>query len=173
MQTTSTLTKAATEKLQAQLSFGFLGGAFGTGGSVKAEHQSSGETKADSEDEKKNSYTYTVHAMGPAATNPAIFQKLLSYNSTWALIDRGPHQAYIPIWELLRDFGSDYEKEAKVLLDTWLKVENERKENSKELKKLHQKRKKAEDVRQQLKQLRKEYEERVCILCHYISIVLL
>ena len=65
---------------------------------MKAEHQSSsGEKRADQEDDEKVSYTYTVHAMGPAATNPAIFQKLLSYNSTWALIDRGPPQAYIPI----------------------------------------------------------------------------
>ena len=106
VQKTTTLTKAATEKLQTQMSFGFLGGAFGIGGSVKAEHQeSTGQTQGEQEDQKKTSYTYTVHAMGPAATNPVVFQKLLSYNSTWALIDRGPHEAYIPIWELLRNMG--------------------------------------------------------------------
>ncbi|CAH3024251.1 unnamed protein product, partial [Porites evermanni] len=110
VQKTTTLTKAATEKLQAQMSFGFLGGAFGIGGSVKAEHQgSTGETQAEQEDQKKTSYTYTVHAMGPAATNPVVFQKLLAYNSTWALIDRGPHEAYMPIWELLRSLGGKFE----------------------------------------------------------------
>ena len=78
------------------MSFVFLDGAFGIGGSVKAEHQgSTGETRAEQEDQKKTSYTYTVHAMGPAAINPVVFQKLLAYNSTWALIDRGPHEAYI------------------------------------------------------------------------------
>ena len=83
VQKTTTLTKAATEKLQTQMSFGFLGGAFGIGGSVKAEHQeSTGETQGEQEDQKKTSYTYTVHAMGPAVTNPVVFQKLLSYNST-------------------------------------------------------------------------------------------
>ena len=71
------------------MSFGFLGGAFGIGGSVKAGNQrSTGETQGEREDQKKTSYTYTVHAMGPVVS-----QKLLSYNSTWALIDRGPHEA--------------------------------------------------------------------------------
>ena len=106
VQKTTTLTKAATEKLQTQMSFGFLGGAFGIGGSVKSEYQgSTGETQAEREDQKKTSYTYTVHAMEPAATNPVVLQKLLSYNSTWALIDRGPNEAYILISELLRNMG--------------------------------------------------------------------
>ena len=78
VQKTTSLTKAATEKSQAQMSFGFLDGAFGIGGSVKAEHQgSTGETRAE-QDQKKTSYTYTVHAMGSAATNPVVFQKLLA-----------------------------------------------------------------------------------------------
>lgn len=164
VQKTTTLTKAATEKLQTQMSFGFLGGAFGIGGSVKAEHQgSTGETQAEQEDQKKTSYTYTVHAMGPAATNPVVFQKLLSYNSTWALIDRGPHEAYIPIWELLRNLGGSYDDAAQVLKATWDEEEEKKKEVSKELKKFYDKRRKKEDVRMELQELSKEYQERVCI----------
>ena len=164
VQKTTTLTKAATEKLQTQMSFGFLGGAFGIGGSVKAEHQeSTGKTQGEQEDQKKTSYTYTVHAMGPAATNPVVFQKLLSYNSTWALIDRGPHEAYIPIWELLRNLGGSYEDAAQVLEVTWDEEEEKKKEVSKELKKFYDKRRKKEDVRMELQELSKEYQERVCI----------
>ena len=164
VQKTTTLTKAATEKLQTQMSFGFLGGAFGIGGSVKAEHQeSTGKTQGEQEDQKKTSYTYTVHAMGPAATNPVVFQKLLSYNSTWALIDRGPHEAYIPIWELLRNLGGSYEDAAQVLEATWDEEEEKKKEVSKELKKFYDKRRKKEDVRMELQELSKEYQERVCI----------
>ena len=163
VQKTTTLTKAATEKLQAQMSFGFLGGAFGIGGSVKAEHQgSTGETQAEQEDQKKTSYTYTVHAMGPAATNPVVFQKLLAYNSTWALIDRGPHEAYIPIWELLRSLGGSYEDAAQVLEATWNEEEETKKEVSKQLKKIYDKRRKKEDVRKELEELSKEYQARVC-----------
>ena len=136
VQKTTTLTKAATEKLQTQMSFGFLGGAFGIGGSVKAEHQeSTGETQGEQEDQKKTSYTYTVHAMGPAATNPVVFQKLLSYNSTWALIDRGPHEAYIPIWELLRNLAGSYDDAAQVLEATRDEEEETKKEVSKQLRK--------------------------------------
>ena len=164
VQKTTTLTKAATEKLQTQMSFGFLGGAFGIGGSVKAEHQeSTGQTQGEQEDQKKTSYTYTVHAMGPAATNPVVFQKLLSYNSTWALIDRGPHETYIPIWELLRNQGGSYEDAAQVLEATWDKEEEKKKKVSKELKKFYDKRRKKEDVRMELQELSKEYQERVCI----------
>ena len=164
VQKTTTLTKAATEKLQTQMSFGFLGGAFGIGGSVKAEHQeSTGKTQGEQEDQKKTSYTYTVHAMGPAATNPVVFQKLLSYNSTWALIDRGPHEAYIPIWELLRNLGGSYEDAAQVLEATWDEEEEKKKEVSKELKKFYDKRRKKEDVRMELQELSREYQERVCI----------
>ena len=145
------------------MSFGFLGGAFGIGGSVKAEHQGiTGETQVEQEDQKKTSYTYTVHAMGPAATNPVVFQKLLSYNSTWALIDRGPHEAYIPIWELLRNLGGSYEDVVQVLEATWDEEEETKKEVRKQLKKMHDKRRKKEDVRKELEELSKEYQARVC-----------
>ena len=164
VQKTTTLTKAATEKLQTQMSFGFLGGAFGIGGSVKAGNQrSTGETQGEQEDQKKTSYTYTVHAMGPAATNPVVSQKLLSYNSTWALIDRGPHEAYIPIWELLRNLGGSNDDAAQVLKATWDEDEEKKKEVSKELKKFYDKRRKKEDVRIELQELSKEYQGRVCI----------
>ena len=141
---------------------------------MKAEHQSSsGVKRADQEVDEKVSYTYTVHAMGPAATNPAIFQKLLSYNSTWALIDRGPPQAYIPIWELLRDLGSDYEEAAQLLEETWHEEEQKKRETSEKLKKFNEKRKKVEDVRVQLKERKKEYMERVSIPCDFITLVII
>ena len=65
--------------------------------------------------------------MGPAATNPATFSKLLANNSTWALIDRGSQHAYIPVWELIRDLGSGYEDVAKILEDTWCQDEKRKK----------------------------------------------
>jgi hypothetical protein len=44
---------------------------------------------------------------------------LLANNSTWALIDRGSPNAYLPIWELIRDLGSDFEEAAGILERTW------------------------------------------------------
>ena len=126
---TTKLTEAAVENLKGQISVGFLSGAFGIGGSATGEHTStkgrSGETHRESNTEN---FTYSVRSMGPPATNPSTFHKLLSYNSTWALIDRGSFQGYIPVWELLRELGSEYEAAAQVLEGTWYKDENNRKE---------------------------------------------
>ena len=80
--------------------------------------------------------------MGPAATNPVVFQKLLAYNSTWALIDRGPHEAYIPIWELLRNLAGSYDDAAQVLEATRDEEEETKKEVSKQLKEIYDKRRK-------------------------------
>lgn len=128
---TSKLTEMAAQRLQGQISVGFLGGAFGIGASISGEHSSSsGETRAKEEEAEDTSYTYSFQAMGPAATNPATFTKLLANNSTWALIDRGSHHAYIPVWELLRDLGKDFDEAAQVLEDTWREDEKKNKQKS-------------------------------------------
>ena len=114
---TSTLTEAAVIHLKTQIAAGFLSGALGIEGSAIGEYSSAGG-RGEGNHSKSNpeSFTYSVKSMGPAATNPVTFFKLLSYNSTWALIDRGIVKGYyIPVWELLRrDLGSEYEAAANV-----------------------------------------------------------
>lgn len=122
------LTEAAVDHLNAQISLGFLGGAFGIGASVTGEH-TTGSGKTDEKHETSESYrfTYSVKSMDPPATNPSTFHQLLSYNSTWALIDRGSFEGYIPVWELIRDLGKEFEGAASVLEKTWCKDEKARK----------------------------------------------
>lgn len=127
---TSTLTEAAVTHLKAQIAVGFLSGAFGIGGSATGEYTSAeGRSEGSHGESNTESFTYSVKSMGPAATNPATFLKLLSYNSTWALIDRGSVKGYIPVWELLRDIGSEYEAAANVLENTWTFDESQRRQN--------------------------------------------
>ncbi len=124
---TSELTQKAALKLQGQISFGLVGGVYGIGGSITGEHsRSSGEAKGHDEETDDVSYTFTSQAMGPSTTSPASFINLLKNNSTWALIDRGSLNAYLPIWELIRDLGSEFEIAAKTLEETWHKDEEER-----------------------------------------------
>ena len=127
-QETSILTDKAAQQLQGQLSIGFLGGTFGIAASTTGEHSSSsGETKAVNNQGDDVSYTFSSQTMGPATTNPVLFSKLLSNNSTWALIDRGSQNAFIPLWELLRDLGSDFDAVADVLEKTWIDDEIKKK----------------------------------------------
>ena len=127
MKGTSVLTEKAAQHLQGQLSFGFLGGMFGIGLSIRGEHSSSsGKTEAHEKEAEDISYTFSSQAMGPATTNPAAFNTLLSNNSTWAIIDRGSQNAYLPMWELIRDLGSDFKDAATFLEYTWRKDEAER-----------------------------------------------
>ena len=97
--------------------------------------------------------------MGPAATNPATFLKLLSYNSTWALIDRGSVKGYIPVWELLRDLGSEYEAAAKVLEETWNFDENQRRKDWEVLKKNEEEQKEKEEEQKKNDEERKNAKE--------------
>ena len=123
------LTETAVDHLNAQISFGFLSGAFGIGASVTGENTAgSGKTDEKHETSDSERFTYSVKSMGPPATNPSTFHKLLSYNSTWALIDRGSFEGYIPVWELIRDLGKEFEGAASVLEETWCKDEKARKE---------------------------------------------
>jgi hypothetical protein len=121
------LTEISAQQLQGQLSVGCLGGAFGIGASVTGEHSSSqGTTTASEKDQKKTSYTFSSQAMGPPATDPATFSKLLGNNSTWALIDRGSPAAYIPVWEMISDLGYEFEEAAKLLEEVWANREKTR-----------------------------------------------
>ena len=118
---TSVFTEKAAKELQGQISVGFLGGAFGIGASISGGHSNtSGELQAEEKKAEAASYRYSFQAMGPAATNPTTFTKLLANNSTWALIDRGSPLAYIPVWELLTDLGDPaFNMAAGVLEETW------------------------------------------------------
>ena len=126
---TSVLTEKAAQQLQGQISVGFIGGLLGIGASISGEQSSSsGKTEGQEKKADNVSYTFSSQSLGPATTNPAAFPNLLANNSTWALIDRGSPNAYIPIWELIRDLGSDFEEAAKILENTWRKDEAERKQ---------------------------------------------
>ena len=165
-QESSKLTEKAAQQLQGQISVGFLGGAFGIGASISGDHSSSsGKASAQQEEEDQVSYTYSFQSMGPASTNPAMFSKLLANNSTWALIDRGSPNAYIPVWELIRDLGSDYEDVAEVLKQTWR--DDEQKNRIKVLKVEY---KVTEIIRENLEERRKEFLKKVCYFsfefCH-------
>lgn len=125
----STLTEAAAKHLQHQISIGFLGGAFGAGVSVSGRSTSgAGRNTTSHKEDAAISFTCEVKSVGPPVTNPVTFNKLLSYNSTWALIDRGEVEGYIPVWELIRNSGSEFEKAAEVLEATWYWDEKKRKD---------------------------------------------
>jgi hypothetical protein len=127
---THELTEKAAKQLQSQLSFG----GYGISASVSGERSSSeGKKNAQEEKHTKTSYTFTSQAMGPAATDPATFTKLLSNNSTWALIDRGSPGAYIPVWEMISDLGLEFEEAAKTLQRVFTEKENKLKKKSKKL----------------------------------------
>ena len=111
--------RAAAGYLKEQMSIGFRG-AFVTRGSSAGEHSWSEGSNVGKHNESCGEFiTYSVRSIGPTTTNPHTFRKLLSDNSTWALIDRGPVEGYIPVWELLKDLGSEYETAADVLEKIW------------------------------------------------------
>ena len=146
---TQKLTEAAVEHLNSQISVGFLSGAFGIGASATGDHtDSTGRSDASHTESSTKSFTCSVKSMGPPAANPATFHKLLSYNSTWALIDRGCFQGYIPVWELIKDLGGDFEDSARVLEETWRKDESRRKEKFEASIKEQKDQQKAEEERQ-------------------------
>lgn len=107
----------------------FLGGALRIGFSGTEKHRNSEENSEEINAAIQNEgFFHSVRSIGPLATNPATFQKLLSYISTWALIDRGPSTSYIPIWELIEDLGSEFREAATALKETWHKDEVARQE---------------------------------------------
>ena len=147
------LTEAAVNHLDAQISVGFLSGLSVTGASATGKKDTgTGESNSKYKDCSNESFTFSVKSIGPQAANPSTFQKLLSYNSTWALIDRGSIEGYIPVWELIRDLGSEFQEAATMLEKTWCKDKEDRKKKleEKEKKKLEEK-EKARDLQQRRK----------------------
>lgn len=118
-----TLQKAASNHLEGQMSIRFLSETFGIGGNVSGSKSVKVKHK---EENNKMCFSYSKASMGPPA-NPATFHKLLSYNSNWALIDRGNVGINIPVWELVKDLGGVFEEAARVLKNTWTIDESERK----------------------------------------------
>ena len=158
---TSVFTEKAAKELQGQISVGFLGGAFGIGASISGGHSNtSGELQAEEKKAEAASYRYSFQAMGPAATNPTTFTKLLANNSTWALIDRGSPLAYIPVWELLTDLGDPaFDMAAGFLEKTWNEDED------KESKKIaHTEFTISEIIREELGTLANNYINEVCLV---------
>lgn len=122
------LMSAAAGYIKEQMSLVFRG-AFGTGGSTAGEHSGSKGSNVGKNNESCGELiTFSVRSIGPTTTNPDTFQKLLSDNSTWALIDRGPVEGFIPVWELLKDLGSEYETAADVLENIWQCDEEKKKD---------------------------------------------
>ena len=170
---TNTLAEKAVKYLQSQMSAKCLERPLGIGVSLKGGHISSKE-KVDERLIESNMFcfTYNEQSMGPQA-NSATFHKLLSYSSNWALIDRGSFDDYIPVWELIRDLGGDFEDAARVLEETWHKDEAKRREKSearlKERKRVEQM-KNARDELQRIKE--KHLKSKVRKLNHGFSILL-
>ena len=162
------LTEAAVNHLNAQVSFGFLGGAFGIGASGTGEHTSgTGKTHAKNETGHNEIFTFSVKSMGPLATNPSTFHKLLLHNSTWALIDRGSFEGYIPVWELIRDLGKEFEEAAVVLEETWGKDENARKKEWEDL----QREKKAEEELKRIKEEQLKWVSLVLLIANFVMVI--
>ena len=159
---TSVFTEKAAKELQGQISVGFLGGAFGIGASISGGHSdTSGELQAEEKKAEAASYRYSFQSMGPAATNPTTFTKLLANSSTWALIDRGSPLAYIPVWELLTDLGDPaFNMAAGVLEETW--KEDELKKSKKIARAEF---KISEIIRGELETLANSYINKVCLVC--------
>ena len=166
---TNKLTETAVNHLNAQMPFGFLGGAFGIGASGTGEHTTgTGKTHAKHETGHNEIFTFSVKSMGPLATKPSTFHTLLSYNSTWALIDRGSFEGYIPVWELIRDLGKEFEEAAVVLEETWCKDENARKKKWEDL----QKEKKAEEELKRIKEEHLKWVSQVQLISNFVMVIL-
>ena len=120
------LTEAAVKHIKAQMSVGFLSGESRIGGGFIGEHSMvEGRRIVRERESSAEVFTCSMKSMGPPA-NPATFNKMLSYSSNWALIDRGGLQGYIPVWELLRDHVGEFAEAARILEETWCKDESER-----------------------------------------------
>ena len=173
------LTEAVVDHLNNQISFGFLGGTFGIGANGTGEHTTgTGKTLAKHETGNNKIFTYSVKSMGPLATNPSTFHRLLLYNSTWALIDRGSFEGYIPVWELIRDLGKEFEEASVVLEETWRKDESARKKEweAKQKKSRHLQREKnmlaeAEEELKRIKEEQLKWVSQVQLIANFAMVI--
>ena len=149
-----TLQKFAKDHLEAKMSIHFLSEKFGIGGN--ATHTAEDRVQH-TEENITARFSYRKMSMGPPA-NLATFHKLLSYNSNWALIDRGNLQtANIPVWELVEDLGGVFEDVAIVLKETWAKDEQERKSDWDERRKRKQEEEDMERAKDELERIRETH----------------
>lgn len=116
--------KETDKHLKLQIGANFPSGVPGIRAEVSGKYtngkrKESGNQRKDS-NESSSDY---VTSMGPEATDPDTFQMLLSYKSTWALIDRGSCKGYIPVWELIKKLGGSFEFVSSILKKTWEKDE--------------------------------------------------
>ena len=144
----TTLQTFAKNHLETQMSIHFLS-KIGIGAGGNFSHIATDRVQY-TEEEITATFSYRKVSMGPPA-NPATFHKLLSYNSNWALIDRGDLEtASIPVWELVKDLGGVFEDVAIVLKETWTKDEQERKTHWDERKKRRQEEEDMERAKEEL-----------------------
>ena len=170
---TTKFTEAAETRLKSQISGGYLGGAFVIGGSMAIDHSSSlGKAEASQTKKDNVAYRFSVEVIGPLASNPETFEQFLAYDSTWAIIDRGPPEGYLPVWHLLRRQGNEFQSAADILEKTW--NEDEKKQRKKWEEKIQivksdegtkkqeqEEGKKMEKIEKELQERKKEFLARV------------
>ena len=158
--------------LKGQISFPFFTEEFGLGGNVSG---SKGSKEKRIDENNEILFSYSRASMGPPA-NPATFHKLLSYNSTWALIDRGSLTDNIAVWDIIKDLEGVFEDVATILKKTWDEDESKRKTKWDERERRH----KEEKARTELLSIKKEHFEKqvrflidftninlsICLRCH-------
>ena len=151
----TTLQKFAKNHLEAKMSIHFLSKiGIGAGGNFS---RIATDGVQHTEENITARFSYRKMSMGPPA-NPATFHKLLSYNSNWALIDRGDLEtASIPVWELVKDLGGVFEDVAIVLKETWAKDEKERKLHWDERKKRRQEEEDMERAKEELELIKETH----------------
>ena len=102
-------------------------------------------------------FSYLANSIGPGA-NYATFHKLLSYNSNWALIDRGNLEtANIPVWKLIKDLGGVFKDAGKVLEDAWNSDESERRKTWEKNKEENDRKNEEKEANEELKAFRDEH----------------
>ena len=77
------------------------------------------------------------------------------------MIDRGSFEGYIPVWELIRDLGKEFEGAASVLEETWCNDEKARKEEWEAQQEIQAKEKLMKEARDDLLNIKKEHLNRV------------
>lgn len=154
------LKKEAKRRLESQMSIRFLSETVGT-----IDGNLSGATNASiMHREQINNvdmtFSYLTNSIGPPA-NYATFHKLLSYNSHWALIDRGELEtAKKPVWLLIKDLGGVFKDVAKVLEDTWKSDELKRKNDWDKIQQENNRKKEQEKAKEELQGIKDEHLNR-------------
>ena len=118
---TAVLTNAAANQLGAEVSARAAGLRGLASASAKTEYfKSSGSNDVSANKTREGHFEMTVKTLGPATTNPNIFDELLqSNNATWFVIDRGDQNSLVPVWEIIGELGDKYAKPALLIKRAW------------------------------------------------------